>query len=300
MNFPAGNYVPLRVHSHHSLLRGTASVADLCRAAADRGCEALALTDTNSVGGAVSFWEEARAAGLQPILGAEVCPANEPPVTLLVRDPDGWRRLNHILTDRLCNPSFSLAMALREDRAGLVVLASDPDFLTRLARASGCRDLYVALPRHGPRQELLAFARGSGLPAVAAPPVFFVDPRHHPLHRLLRAIDLNTRLSRLPPSQVAPPLSWLMSPTEIRKAFVDCPEAVAQTAKLARDCALSRPPWGEAVFPRFRHLSDEEALAELRRKCETGMARRYTRVTHAHRRRLDHELALVAAKGFSG
>ncbi|MCZ6746630.1 MAG: DNA polymerase III subunit alpha [Acidobacteria bacterium] len=300
MDSPAGNYVPLRVHSHHSLLRGTATVADLCRAAASRGCEALALTDTNSVGGAVSFWEEAQAAGLRPILGAEICPANEPPATLLVRNPDGWRRLNHILTDRLGNPSFSLAMALREDRAGLVVLASDPGLLAHLARASGCQSLYVALPRHGPRQGLLAFARGSGLPAVAAPPVFFVDPQDHPLHRLLRAIDLNTRLSRLPASQVAPPLSWLMSPTEIQKAFVDCPEAVARPARLARDCALSRPPWGEAVFPRFRHLSDEKALAELRRKCETGMARRYTRITHAHRRRLEHELALVAAKGFAG
>ncbi|MCZ6832305.1 MAG: PHP domain-containing protein, partial [Acidobacteria bacterium] len=145
MDSPAGNYVPLRVHSHHSLLRGTATVADLCRAAASRGCEALALTDTNSVGGAVSFWEEAQAAGLRPILGAEICPANEPPATLLVRNPDGWRRLNHILTDRLGNPSFSLAMALREDRAGLVVLASDPGLLAHLARASGCQSLYVAL-----------------------------------------------------------------------------------------------------------------------------------------------------------
>ena len=298
---PVSSYVPLRVHSHHSLLRGTTSVAALCRAAASRGLDALALTDTNSVGGTVEFWEEAQAAGLQPILGAQVLPAGGgPSATLLVRDQAGWRRLGHILTARHGDPAFSLAAELRRDRLGLLVLSGDTGLLDSLARDTGCQDLYVALPRHGPRQGLLAFARRSGLPPVAAPPVFFADPDGHPLHRLLRAIDLNTRLSRLPATEVVPPLSWLMPADEIARAFVDCPEAVARSVRLARECALPRPPWQGLVFPGFRDLTAAQSLAQLQRLCEAGLSRRYARVTTAHHRRLQREMTLVAAKGFAG
>ena len=301
MPLPVGNYVPLRVHSHHSLLRGTASVSDLCRAAANRGLQALALTDTNSVGGAVEFWEEAREAGLQPILGAQVLPpGNGPSATLLVQSQEGWRRLGHILTARHGDPSFSLLAELRRDRRGLLILTENTGLLDSLARDTGTRHLHVALPRHGPRQGLMTFARRSGLPPVAAPPIFFADPDGHPLHRLLRAIDLNTRLSRLPTSQVAPPLSWLMPADEVARAFVDCPEAVARSGRLARECALPQAPWQGLVFPGFRGLTPTQSLTRLQQLCTAGLSRRYARVTDAHHRRLERELALVAAKGFAG
>ncbi len=292
-------YVPLRVHSHHSLLRGTDSIASLCRAAAARGLPALALTDTDSVAGAVAFWEEARAAGLAPILGAELTSAGEPPVTLLVQDDAGWRRLCHLITARHAGGGFSILQALLEDRRGLLVLADEPGLLERLARETGTAGLLVALDRGGPRQGLLAFARRSGLPPVVAPRVLCADPGGHPLHRLLRAIDLNTRLSRLPGREVASPLAWLMPAAEIARAFVDCPEAVARSRRVAEACALPRPPWRGTVFPAFRGLDPPAALAELRRLCEAGMARRYRRVEAAHRARLERELALVARKGFA-
>ncbi len=65
-------FVHLRCHSHYSFLDGASSVDDLLDAAAELGQDALALTDTNGLYGAVRFWKAARERGIKPIFGAEL------------------------------------------------------------------------------------------------------------------------------------------------------------------------------------------------------------------------------------
>ena len=66
----APGFVSLRNHSWYSLLGGTASPEALARRAAECGYRALALTDTNSLGGCVEFVAACEACGVKPILGA--------------------------------------------------------------------------------------------------------------------------------------------------------------------------------------------------------------------------------------
>src|SRR5262249_38513234 len=63
----AGRFACLRTHSWHSLLEGTAPPQALRQRAAGCGYLALALTDTNSLTGAVEFVAAARSADLRPI-----------------------------------------------------------------------------------------------------------------------------------------------------------------------------------------------------------------------------------------
>ncbi len=73
------NFTHLHVHSHYTLLGGTASVAELANRAADDGLTHLALTDTNALYGAVAFTKACREAGVQPVTGmtATVAPPEE-------------------------------------------------------------------------------------------------------------------------------------------------------------------------------------------------------------------------------
>jgi DNA polymerase-3 subunit alpha len=48
-------FTHLHVHSHGSLLQGTATVTDLAQRAAEAGMPALALTDSDGLYGAVSL-----------------------------------------------------------------------------------------------------------------------------------------------------------------------------------------------------------------------------------------------------
>ena len=65
-------FAHLHVHSPFSFLDGASSIESLVERAAKLGQPALALTDHNNLSGTVRFVRAAGAAGIKPILGAEV------------------------------------------------------------------------------------------------------------------------------------------------------------------------------------------------------------------------------------
>src|SRR4051794_27799769 len=91
------SYVELHCHSAFSFLDGTTQPEELVAAALERGHEALALTDHDTVSGSMEFAQAARAAGLRAIHGAEVTLDDGRHVTLLVRDAAGWANLSRLL-----------------------------------------------------------------------------------------------------------------------------------------------------------------------------------------------------------
>src|SRR5438046_2286146 len=66
------SFVHLHVHSNYSFCRGASRLEDLVVAARRRGMDRMALTDTNGLYGLVWFLDAAKAAGIAPIVGAEV------------------------------------------------------------------------------------------------------------------------------------------------------------------------------------------------------------------------------------
>ncbi len=301
------DYVPLACHSWYSLLRGTDSIEAVCEAARRLDLGALALTDVNGLYGALTFWEEARERGLSPILGADILPAgNGGRAVLLAASARGYRRLCRIITERhrddygsKAPEPFDLLNQLRSDREGLWIISPDLDLMETLARDSGTGRLAVLAGAGEARRAAIAFSRRAGIPAAAGGNVFFVEPGSYPLHRLLRAIDLNTKLSRLPVEACEPRSSWFVPPALLARSFPDHPEALAATGRIAADCVMSDPPWGSLIFPSFDDLSTDEAFARLEQLCFEGARRRYGAVTHAVQKRLDHELAIIRKKGFA-
>src|SRR5947209_19620484 len=93
---PSG-FVSLHTKSHYSFLDGASSVDDLLDAAIELGQDALALTDTNGLYGAVRFWNAARERGVKPIFGAELRLVDGGPVTVLALDRPGWTSLRRIV-----------------------------------------------------------------------------------------------------------------------------------------------------------------------------------------------------------
>jgi len=64
-------FVHLHCHSHYSLLDGASSIKKLIGRAKDHGMNALALTDHGNLHGALEFYQKAKAADLNPIVGYE-------------------------------------------------------------------------------------------------------------------------------------------------------------------------------------------------------------------------------------
>src|SRR5215831_6565939 len=64
-------FVHLHCHSHYSLLDGANRIPELVAHARTLGMNALALTDHGNLYGAIEFYRECTAAGLNPIVGYE-------------------------------------------------------------------------------------------------------------------------------------------------------------------------------------------------------------------------------------
>ncbi len=287
------NFVHLHVHSQYSLMRGTAGLEALCRRVRELGMDTVALTDTNGLYGLVFFLQIAEETGVRPIIGAEVVTDDERAV-LLVKSPEGYANLCRVLTRRHCGEGFVLSDELTERGEGLAVLS---DTIPLLKKLKGMDDLYVELMGGRPNRSLLEFARREGIPPVATGGVFFLQPQEYHLHALLRAIDLNTKLSRLPLEEVAPPSAWLQSPADMAARFPHVPEALENTRAVAEKCRF-RGDFGPVISPNYEELDHEGVMNRLRRKCEQGARRRYGTVVPEVRRRLDYELGIIGRKGF--
>ena len=65
------SFVHLHVHTEYSMLDGAAKLGKLFERTAEMGMPALAMTDHGNVFGAHDFYRQARAAGVNPIIGME-------------------------------------------------------------------------------------------------------------------------------------------------------------------------------------------------------------------------------------
>jgi DNA polymerase-3 subunit alpha len=105
---PDGPFVHLHCHSHYSLLDGANRIPELVAHTKAQGMNALALTDHGNLYGAIEFYRECKAAGINPIIGYEayVAPGHRTErvagakrgdaayhLTLLARDNTGFRNL---------------------------------------------------------------------------------------------------------------------------------------------------------------------------------------------------------------
>ena len=158
------SFVHLHVHSNYSLLQGAFSIEELVREAARRGQEAVALTDTNGLYGAVDFYRAAREAGLKPIIGSEIVYGGEQCVCLAA-DRRGYSSLCRLVTERRLagtphaaaflqrghrREDFNLADCLATHSEGLFLLTAGPGLLEKLSGRVEPGRLYAELRADDP------------------------------------------------------------------------------------------------------------------------------------------------------
>jgi error-prone DNA polymerase len=90
--------------------------------------------------------------------------------------------------------------------------------------------------------------------------------------------------------------AWLATPAELHARFRERPELLVAAHELATSCEVDLGIGGLQV-PRLTGLSPEVAAGELHRRCWSGVADRYPRITPQVRERLERELDMVDRLG---
>ncbi len=286
------SFVHLHVRSHYSFLRGVSSPEALCHAAALAGMDTLALTDTNGLYGLMPFLEAAKRYKIRPVIGA-VLNTGAQSMVVLVKSEKGLEALNELLTRRHMEPGYCIGADFPSCIGHLAVLSSDPEVLTVLRGKAEC---WVELTAWNSPRKTLALARDLDLSPVVTNAVHFTDSGGYLLHRLVRAIDLNCTFSTLPPSELVSPEQWLKPPKAMEDRFSYCPEAVANTMELVREC---RTDWRSfrTVFPCYRD-QEKDHFQLLADRCRQGIRWRYGRDEPGIETRLEEELELIREKGY--
>ncbi len=292
--------VPLTVRSNYSLMWGTASARQICRAARRLGYTHLALTDTDNLCSLWPFLNTCRREGLTPIVGAEVTdPQRKQRAVCLVENDSGYRNLCRLLTRRHMDDDFRLEAAVVSHANGLVVLTQSADLLGTW-HATGV-SVAAAMPRRPlpATHHLRRTADRLGLPVVATPGSFFLHPDDVSLHRMLRAIERNTSLSRLAADEVAPADAWLAAPEEYERRFAICPQAISATYEIAERLTFRGPQFG-IVMPPLLGRNGSSPAQRLREDAYEGARRRYgAELSEAVVERLEHELQSITQMGFA-
>jgi DNA polymerase-3 subunit alpha/error-prone DNA polymerase len=279
---------------------GTAPVKQIVRAARRLGYTRLALTDTDNLCGLWPFLTACRHEGLTPIVGAEVSdPQRTQRAVCLVANDSGYRNLCRLLTCRHRDADFDLAAGVSAHAEGLVVLTQSADLLT-VWHAAGV-SVAAAMPRRPlpASHRLRRTADRLELPLVATPGSFFLHPADRAVHRMLRAIERNTSLSRLAADEVAPPDAWLAGPEAYARRFAICPQAVSATDEIADRLEFTGPRFG-TVMPPLLGQNGRNLHQRLRQDTYAGARHRYgAELPEAVVDRLEHELHSITQMGFA-
>ncbi|MEW6321411.1 MAG: error-prone DNA polymerase, partial [Acidobacteriota bacterium] len=323
-------YVELRASSAFSFLRAASLPETLVERAAALGYPALALLDRDGVYGAPRFHKAAVAAGLTPLIGAELTispgtaaarvPGTAPWVLpVLVASRAGWQHLCRLLTRRHLRGAKGQGWLTLDDLdgqvEGLIALPGRPllaaerhgvgGLLDRLVGIFGRDAVYVSLERHLRRDQeadnesLVALAGAFRVPLVATGGVRFATPDDRPLFDVLTCVREHTTLAAAGRRLAANAERYLKPPAQMARLFADHPRAVAATRELADRLSFTMRDLGYR-FPTYPVPAGETEISFLRRMAEIGARDRYRPYHDAARAQVARELDLIEKLDLAG
>ena len=292
--------IPLAVHSYYSLMWGTCSPERICAGAMQRGYGCIALTDTDNLYGLWPFLKSCEGAKIKPIVGAELTdPVCGYRAVCLVENGQGYRNLCRLITRRHTDEMFDLKTSVPRHAKGLVVITQTPELLFHWHEAQVTVAAEVSAKPKGTVVRFRKMFQDLGVPMVATPGSFFLHPDDVGVHRMLRAIDLNTSLSRLTPKDVAPADRWLATASEYAKRFAIWPEAIRAAEAIAERVTFAGPS-RELILPPWKNGQGKSAGQLLWDAAYKGAQRRYgNALPETVVARLKYELRIIEEMGFS-
>lgn len=290
----------LNTHTYYSLRYGVLSVETLLETLKKLGFYQVALTDINSTSASMDFLNEAPKYGIKPVLGVDFRKSATCLYVILARSVKGFQKLNTYLSEGLAKGVFASEpppiedtwviypgeALLREGRfAERVQYLAPHEFIGLQAESlSKLPLLKVPIP-----YEKLVFMQSFS----------FRHKRDFNTHRLLRAIDHNTLLSKLDSVDQGSEREILISLNRIKNDFRTYPQILSNTTRLLDkitydfNFSLSKPE-NQATYTANKEL-DFRLLKKLAYK---GIPYRYKRVGNRVLKRLDKELKIIEQKDF--
>jgi error-prone DNA polymerase len=304
----AVHYVELHCKTNFSFLEGASHPDEIAIEASRLGYAGMAVTDRNSLAGAVRAHVAARQSGLKLVVGAEITLSDAGPVLLWAMNRDGYGRLCRLLTlgrrrapKGECRLEFADVAAHSSGLLLGVLLPLAGELRSELSRwreifqdrTYAMAELHHGLGDSRRLVEWQCAGRAARVPLVAAGDVYYHHPKRRYLQDVLTAIRLKTTVAELGPARFSNGERRLKSVDELVALFAQFPAAVSRSAEVADRCTFSldelRYEYPEELIP-----AGETPSSHLARLTWAGAQERYPAGVPAKLRQLlERELAII-------
>ncbi|MBI4280962.1 DNA polymerase III subunit alpha [Candidatus Uhrbacteria bacterium] len=330
------NFVHLHTHSHYSLLEAVPKIPDLIRRVKELGMTAVALTDHGALYGAIEFYQQAKKAGIQPIIGLE---ANLAPhgrrekrpkiddrpfhLTLLAENQTGYRNLMKLsslgfLEGFYYRPRLDREL-IEQYHQGIIALSGClrgeiPQALAQHDRAKARQLIRTYQELFGRENFFLELVYQPELPlqmavnaelielsAETGAPMAATRNSHYlfPEDQEIHAVLLAIQSGKTVEELRREEVDRsLLGPEEMAEAFRDVPEAIRNTAVIAERCKLELE-LGKWHFPSYELPEGKTPEVYLVERANEGLRERIPEITPEIQERLNYELGIINQRGYA-
>jgi error-prone DNA polymerase len=257
----------------------------------------IALTEVNGLWGFIRFVQLAKEQGIKAIAGTNLITEMDN-VILLAENQTGYENMCRIISSIHDDPDASIPNLLVLFHSGLFILAHQDSVLVSLATFIPNSHLFVELRPSISEAKAQALANTYQLEIITTGDVYFLSKEDYHTHRILRAIDLNTTLSQLPPNETKDQRHFFRSEKEMIDLFPSSMAAINNSQYLAERCKTDWT-YTNTIFPDLSLKNTHRANKALRSLVTTGAQERYGKINGLLKKRINYELSLITQKGFA-
>ncbi|HRG58977.1 MAG TPA: DNA polymerase III subunit alpha [Bacteroidia bacterium] len=295
----------LNCHTYYSLKYGTLSVNQLLELAQKYGVSKLVLSDINNTSAVLDFVRLSPKYGIKPVVGIDFRNGVQPQFIGIAKNNEGFAALNTYLSEHSTSGSSIIPDYYPQSDDCFIVLPY-PVFLQRMQQdEKATKALFKSKANFyiGVRPSELNHFRFSAFKnwhqrMVILQPVTFLNKTSFNTHRLLRAIDNNTLLSKLPLSEQTTADEVMMTPIDLLTIYYDYPTIVYNTQKLLEQCDIDFE-FGTNKNKKSFTGSIKKDYHLLMSLCYDGLKYRYPNADDVIIDRMEKEIKLINELHFS-
>ena len=282
-------------HSYYSLRYGVLSPKEWLAFFESQPWPVMAITDINNTSACMTVLYLLRNhPKKRAVIGVDFRNGITPCYVALAKNWEGFRQINDHLSEHLHRKqrfSSRAPVAALKDAWIIYPLESLPPDAplapNELIGVGADQLRFLHLSPHASRQHKL----------IAMPTATFRGKRDHNAHRLLRAIDENTLLSKLSKDKQAKEDDLYLSNDELQSAYVEVPYLLRQAQQVLEDCTVLLSDEASLNLQTYTG-SKQKDLRLLKKLAYDGIAYRYPTVDFKVKERIEKELELITKKNF--
>jgi len=284
----------LNCHTYYSLRYGTIKPETLLAISSKNGLQTLALTDINNTSACLDFMRLSSKYKVKPVLGVDFRNGAQQQFILIAKNNNGFHNINNYLSLFLHNHDLKIPDCAPQLKDSFVIYPYQHNKTYNLKT----NEFLGIKP-----QDLnkLKFSKWSNFrnKLVVLQTVSFENKKGFNSHRLLRAIDNNTLLSKLPKTEQGLETDVMLPYDELCEVYQEFPEILKNTSSILEACSIDFD-FSQEIPNNQKSYTNNENLDYrlLKRLAYQGLSYRYKNPNKVIYDRIEKEIDIIHQKGF--